>query len=349
MGKTYNRTELGAWYRHGDLADEAGSYPALEDAPTADDDGISIPQDEAGLHVLLSISHAADAARAFSVEVYIYRPEVRILVDEIVSSIEAAEGWAKLDSFDFSESADGVEIRGLSLPTAATRIAARVTGATGEPVVLTDFSFTKGPAFSTLSHMNVQIDPGTVNVGKVDAGTGWSASGLAKEADGNLAAAVAAFGATSDASIDADAAGTLSGKLRGLLKAFLARIPVIGPQLMAASMSVTPSVNTAALVFSPDATMDETLTSAAIDTKGCSRISLQLHAASATHVGTVAVQVSDDGTNWNPVTLSSTPTAASGSAFDATIDLDIAAKQFRVVYTFTSGTGTLTGSATLKG
>ncbi|HUW12875.1 MAG TPA: hypothetical protein VM537_24315, partial [Anaerolineae bacterium] len=74
---------------------------------------------------------------------------------------------------------------------------------------------------------------------------GWAATGLAKEAGGNLAATSTVLGATDDASIDADAAGTIKGALRGLAKAFFARIPAIGPQAAAASMSVTPAIDEA--------------------------------------------------------------------------------------------------------
>lgn len=94
--------------------------------------------------------------------------------------------------------------------------------------------------------------------------------------------------------------------------------------------------------------MSGNITSAAIALGGSRHLSITLHAASATHVGTVAVQTSDDGTNWNAETLSSTPTAASGSAFDARIDLETTAAFARIIYTAGSGAGTLTGTYTLK-
>jgi hypothetical protein len=94
--------------------------------------------------------------------------------------------------------------------------------------------------------------------------------------------------------------------------------------------------------------MSSSLTSPPISLNGCRHLSITLHADSATHVGTVAVQTSDDGSNWNAETLSSTPTAASGSAFDARIELETSAAYARVVYTASSGAGTLTGTYTLK-
>ncbi len=94
--------------------------------------------------------------------------------------------------------------------------------------------------------------------------------------------------------------------------------------------------------------MSSTITSGTISLGSARHLSITLHAASATHVGTVAVQTSDDGTNWNAETLSSVPTAASGSAFDARCDIETAAAYARVVYTAGSGAGTLTGTFTLK-
>jgi len=95
--------------------------------------------------------------------------------------------------------------------------------------------------------------------------------------------------------------------------------------------------------------MSASITSSTFDCSSTDAVSIQLHAASATHVGTVAVQGSIDGTNWNAITLDSTPTAASGSAFDALIELAVAFKYLRVVYTFGSGAGSLDCWACLKG
>lgn len=121
------------------------------------------------------------------------------------------------------------------------------------------------------------------------------------------------------------------------------------------------------LTFSPNSTMDEDLTSNWAQTAGCSRIGLTIGAASATHVGVVYVQVTDDpdGTYYSNVPLdnggsgtwywnspygsASALAPSSGSEFDVTLDLDISARYFRVFYDYTSGTGTLEAKYTLKG
>lgn len=61
-----------------------------------------------------------------------------------------------------------------------------------------------------------------------------------------------------------------------------------------------------------------------------------------TPTGTFDVQVSCDNANWTSVTLSPAP-AAAGSASNAYVDLSLlSAPYMRVVYTKTSGTGSLT-------
>lgn len=117
------------------------------------------------------------------------------------------------------------------------------------------------------------------------------------------------------------------------------------------------------LVF-PGGGLMEASRTVILETRGYTRIGITLYAASNTHVGTIAVYATDDGTNWTVVPLDnggsgnwywSSPYGAqniavsSGSAFNAVIDLDLAALQIKVFYNYTSGTGTLTGSATLKG
>ncbi len=97
--------------------------------------------------------------------------------------------------------------------------------------------------------------------------------------------------------------------------------------------------------------MSGDLTSVWIPCAGYEEASITLHAASATHVGTIAIDTTDDptGTVYNTETLSSTPTAASGSAFDARVALDLGgAGWFRVRYVYGSGTGTLTGYYTVR-
>jgi hypothetical protein len=78
---------------------------------------------------------------------------------------------------------------------------------------------------------------------------------------------------------------------------------------------------------------------------GYRTVSLHAYAASDTHVGTLAAQVSNDATNWNSVTLSNgntTVSAANGSAFNETLEITTASLYLRVLYTASSGAGTLT-------
>ena len=69
------------------------------------------------------------------------------------------------------------------------------------------------------------------------------------------------------------------------------------------------------------------------------RVGVQL-SWTGTPTGDFTVEVSNDKVVWNELTLSVAITAA-GSADDAFIDAETAARFFRVVYTRTSGTGTL--------
>ncbi len=62
---------------------------------------------------------------------------------------------------------------------------------------------------------------------------------IAQEVGGNLEAAATVLGAKTGAALDADGTGTIQQYLRGLLKAFLARIPTLGQQTAAGSVSVT--------------------------------------------------------------------------------------------------------------
>jgi hypothetical protein len=63
--------------------------------------------------------------------------------------------------------------------------------------------------------------------------------------------------------------------------------------------------------------------------------------------GDFTVEISNDATTWTEMTLS-TPVAAAGSADNAFIDCESAAKYIRLVYTRTSGTGTLNVHITAK-
>lgn len=108
------------------------------------------------------------------------------------------------------------------------------------------------------------------------------------------------------------------------------------------------ALSTIPISWSPDATMDETLTSQIIDLVSAKRLSVTLAAASATHVGTIAVDGSDDGITWVAETLSTTPSAASGVALSARLDLTLGCRYARIRYVYSSGTGTLTGAYTVK-
>lgn len=97
-------------------------------------------------------------------------------------------------------------------------------------------------------------------------------------------------------------------------------------------------------------TMAANITSDTFECDKGSTVGIELHAATGTHVGTVAVQGSNTGDNWNAITLTSVPTAASGAEFDAMVKLvDVPWRYLRVVYTAGSGTGSLDAVATLKG
>ena len=76
----------------------------------------------------------------------------------------------------------------------------------------------------------------------------------------------------------------------------------------------------------------------------------QFSAPSATHVGVVKVQVSNDETNWDDYTdiTGSDYQVASGSAYGHTEDVTTASRWARAVYTFTSGVGALTCKVNLK-
>jgi hypothetical protein len=95
--------------------------------------------------------------------------------------------------------------------------------------------------------------------------------------------------------------------------------------------------------------MAATITSDTILLRGVEGLGLHFTAPSATHVGTLAVQISNDGMNWNAVTLSTGATTiavSSGAAVNefVTVSSDVvkSANYLRVVYTATSGAGALT-------
>ena len=175
------------------------------------------------------------------------------------------------------------------------------------------------------------------------------------EGDNTLGTHDPALGALADAADKAGGATSVLAKLRGavqLLADLIAKLPAtLGPQTAAGSVSVTPAVDNAALAFTPDATMDEDLTSQTIDLKGASLLSVTLHADLATHVSTIYVDGSDDGINWNvePAPSGGWPAASNGAAFDARLGLFLECRYARVRSAFVSGTGILAGTYTVKG
>lgn len=100
-----------------------------------------------------------------------------------------------------------------------------------------------------------------------------------------------------------------------------------------------------------DGDMASNLTSDWIDCEGYSDLSATFHADSATHVGTMTVDLTDHpaGTHSNDEPITPVPTAASGSAFDHRISIALGgAKKARFKYAAGSGAGTLVGKYTLK-
>lgn len=135
-----------------------------------------------------------------------------------------------------------------------------------------------------------------------------AATGSVAEGDNALAVQAPVLGMTTDAAVTTDAAGTLQQYLRGLvvhLVALLARIPVIGPQLAAASMSITPAtdaefdvslVDPADTVLLNAVTLDASRTSAWLDLKQAGKVSFEIETAGGfTHEGTIYFQGSNTG------------------------------------------------------
>lgn len=88
-----------------------------------------------------------------------------------------------------------------------------------------------------------------------------------------------------------------------------------------------------------DESMGATITSAATGILHMDRAGYQL-VWTGTPTGTFTIEISNDEVSWIDVPLDTAITAA-GSADQAFIDLETAAKFTRVVYTRSSGTGTL--------
>jgi hypothetical protein len=105
--------------------------------------------------------------------------------------------------------------------------------------------------------------------------------------------------------------------------------------------------------------MTSSLTSVIVEIRNQDNIGIQLHWTGAP-VGTFTVQISSDHLqdaegnvqvpgNWVSLVLSPAITA-SGTPDDAYIDLNqMSAQYVRVLYNFTSGSGTLSGLAVAKG
>ena len=95
-----------------------------------------------------------------------------------------------------------------------------------------------------------------------------------------------------------------------------------------------------------DQSMTSTFQSAATDIMNTDRAGYQI-SWSGTPNGTFSVEVSNDSSVWVALTLSAAVTA-SGSADDAFIDVETAARHVRLVYTASSSTGTLQAHITAK-
>lgn len=96
--------------------------------------------------------------------------------------------------------------------------------------------------------------------------------------------------------------------------------------------------------------MATSITSTVLDLRRRRWASLQFHSATNTHVGTLAVQGSNDGLAWSTIVLvPALPALANGAAYDELVDLaNIGTAYVRAVYTATSGTGALTCTARAK-
>lgn len=170
-----------------------------------------------------------------------------------------------------------------------------------------------------------------------------AATGSIAEGDNALGVQAPVLGVTSGAALDADGAGTLQQYLRGLLKAFIARIPVIGPQLASASMSVTPAVQEVTTIMNA-AVMDQDRSSIVVDLRGKSYWMIELAAPSDTHIGVVRVYLGNTDPPVDEETLSSNMThPANGSAYNETISICTGGAAYGYVfYDFTAGTGAFT-------
>jgi len=104
-------------------------------------------------------------------------------------------------------------------------------------------------------------------------------------------------------------------------------------------------------------TMTATITSSVVDIKANKTVvGLQVVCATGTHVGTFAVQQSISSDDWEAISLTTDGGAgatsiavSSGAAADHYIELkNLSGLFLRFVYTYTSGTGSLTVYASVK-
>lgn len=92
--------------------------------------------------------------------------------------------------------------------------------------------------------------------------------------------------------------------------------------------------------------MGATITGASTNIMNCDRVGYEI-VYTGTPTGTFSVEVSNTGTYWQTLTLS-TPVTASGAGGNDFIDCETASKYCRLIYTRTSGTGTLSVALTAK-
>jgi diaminopimelate epimerase len=89
-----------------------------------------------------------------------------------------------------------------------------------------------------------------------------------------------------------------------------------------------------------------TVTSAPLDLGDQKNLSIHVKFSSATLVGTLKLQASNDNTDWVDITGSSQSVAAGESHIWNIVDATY--RNLRVVWTNSAGTGTLTAAAVIK-
>lgn len=90
-------------------------------------------------------------------------------------------------------------------------------------------------------------------------------------------------------------------------------------------------------------------TSSVSDITFLDNASYVLKVDSGTPSGTFDVQVSNDGTNWNSLTLSAVPTITSGTLTNVPIAMDgLPFSKVKLVYTNSAGSGVISAVFTAK-